>query len=719
MSRKRRWGILFIIVLLALLLRGWAVMRLPIDFDEPTYLEAASAYADAIRAGDWNGVIDYQGNREHPALVKLLYGVVVLILGENEGILVAGLAARALSAILGTLAVLVLALLDPLAGGLLALHTLAIKYTSQVYLEALPHLASILAVLAFSRIRSKDNSAAGPAAGGARASAWFWLSAVALGVTAAGKLTYLPVLFPILYLAIWEKRLRWHALLLYGTAALAVFWLLNPTLWHDPVNRLADTLFFHVRYSQGARVEAAGFPWHQPLYWLSHSGPSMWHPDVFFYFALDSVIFVLALPGLIWEWRERRWIVVWVVTSILVLLAWPTKWPQYTLVVTPALCLAAASTARHLYQIVQEHDEYSTVLRQMIPAPPLSFWIALAALGLLVVVIYTSTTLELTLGRLGWSNLRSDSSLLPSDTVYDLLAGEDGSMALATHDGLAIWSPPATTDLPDRWLVFTPENSGLPTGLPVRALARDQAGRIWLGTGPAVARYDGTEGTSAWVTWWYSDMGLRQGVVHALAVDSDNRLWAGTSEGVAVLDGESWTALGAGPAGLADKNVLSLAVQPRPEGDWIWFGTATGVSRLDSASGEWTQHTEPFDPEWGGVATLLVDSAGRLWAGTVGGGLGLWDGTTWFFYRTGNSDIPFNTVMTLAEVEPGMLWVGTARPAQVGGALAQFDGQIWKEYSPQNSGFSGAEPLAIARDAEGRWWIGTRTAGVDIYQPDR
>jgi len=154
-------------------------------------------------------------------------------------------------------------------------------------------------------------------------------------------------------------------------------------------------------------------------------------------------------------------------------------------------------------------------------------------------------------------------------------------------------------------------------------------------------------------------------------------------------------------------------------GDVVWFGTRSGVSRLDTVSGEWRSFPGQFDPNWGGVPALLVDSAGRLWAGTIGGGLGLWDGTAWQFYRTGNSDIPFNTVQALAEVASGVLWVGTARPAEVGGALAEFDGQTWKTYTPQNSGFSGAEPLAMARDADGRWWIGTRTAGVDIYQPDR
>jgi hypothetical protein len=711
LNHRRRWGILVSIVLLALLLRGWAVMRLPTDFDEPTYLEAALDYADALRAGDWNGIIDYEGNREHPALVKVLYGLLVLALGDEPGMLVAGLASRALSALLGTLGVLVLALLDPLAGGLLAVHTLAIKYTSQVYLEALPHLASMGAVLAFSRIPS----------GRGRASPWFWLSALALGMTAAGKLTYLPVVLPILYLALWEKRLRWHDLVLYGVATVAVFWLLNPTLWHDPVDRLADSLFFHLRYSQGARVETAGFPWHRPLYWLSRSGPSVWHPEVFFYFALDGLIFFLALPGLFWEWRERRWVVVWIVTSVVVLLLWPTKWPQYTLVVTPALCLAASSAVRHLYLLFREQEDYWAWAQQMIPVPPLAFWIALTALGLLIVAVYTSTTLELTLGRIGWLNLDTEISLLPSDTVYALVPepgdGPARGMVLGTGRGAAIWSPRQTTDLPDRWLVYTTENSGLPHDR-VLAVAHDGAD-LWFGTEAGLARLSG----EAWQRFDADDLGLAPAPVYALIGRSDGRLWAGTGAGAAVYDGQMWTPYTASSSGLGDNQVLALAVQPhareQSDGDWIWFGTRSGVSRLDTTTGDWLSFASDFDPNWGGVPCLLVDSAGRLWAGTFGGGLGLWDGTAWQFYRTGNSDIPFNTVQALAEVEPGVLWIGTAPPAEVGGVLAEFDGQAWKTYTPRNSGFSGAEPLAIARDAEGRWWIGTRTAGVDVYQRSR
>ncbi len=280
---RRRAGILLAIVLLAALLRGWAVLRLPVDYDEPVYLEAGADYAAAMRAADWNGIVDYPGTREHPALVKLLYGLTALAVGPDAEYAVDLYAARGLSALLGTLAVLLLAWVSPVAGAFLAVHTLAVKYTSQVYLEALPLLASLGAVLAFSRSTGRDR--------------WFWLSALALGVTAASKYTYVPIALVILYLALWEKRIRWHRLLAYGALTVGVFWLLNPTLWHDPVSRLLDSILYHARYSQGPVVQLAAYPWYKPLEWLSRSGPSTWHPDVFFYIGLDGVIFLLALQG--------------------------------------------------------------------------------------------------------------------------------------------------------------------------------------------------------------------------------------------------------------------------------------------------------------------------------------------------------------------------------------------------------------------------------------
>jgi ligand-binding sensor domain-containing protein len=399
---------------------------------------------------------------------------------------------------------------------------------------------------------------------------------------------------------------------------------------------------------------------------------------------------------------------------------WPTKWPQYTLILTPALCLSAASALRHIYHWLREQETYWDWLRQMIPAPPLSFWVLGGVLVVAVAVIYTAATLDLTLGRLGWSHMTIESTLLPSNIVYDLLVGSDEDpeqgMILATERGAAVWLPPETTDLPDHWRILTTENSGLPNNR-VLSLARDSSGNIWFGTEAGLARY----GQGEWQTHEASDMGLAEDRVYALATGSDGRLWVGTSTGAAALEGSTWEPLTTATSGLVDNWVQTLAVEPAPEGDRVWFGTERGLSRLDTNNGEWTSFTEGFDQ---GVGDLLLDGGGNLWAGTMGNGLGRWDGQDWQFYRTSNSEIPNNTVTALAEIEPGVLWIGTAEPMEAGGALAEFiipddptqDEGKWRLHAPRNSGFSAAEPLIIVQDQGGRWWIGTRTTGIDIYQ---
>ena len=226
--------------------------------------------------------------------------------------------------------------------------------------------------------------------------------------------------------------------------------------------------------------------------------------------------------------------------------------------------------------------------------------------------------------------------------------------------------------------------------------------------------YDGAE----WQTYRAEDLGLEQDKVHALEVGSDGRLWVGTNAGAVVFDGQKWTPFTTATSGLLDDFVMSLAIVPRPQGDVVWFGTQQGISCLDTGTGDWISvQMEEIGAEWNSVADLLIDSSGRLWAATLGGGLSLWDGESWHSYRVSNSDIPFNTVQAVFEAEPGILWVGTALPTEVGGVLSTFDGQKWTTFTTRNSGFSGAEPLAIARDEKQLIWIGTRNGGVDIYQP--
>jgi hypothetical protein len=358
--------IILLIVLAAFLLRAYAVANLPVDFDEPVYLRAAQHYAAALRAGDWDEIRNYAYVREHPPLMKLVYALVIAgqppapdlpaELDENyippPALIQVGMAARAASALLGTLAVLLIALVNPLAGLALALHTYTIKYTAQIYLEALPMLTSAVAVLAYARAQRQE-----------RGRAWWVLSAVALGLTAAAKYVYCVAGLAIVVDYAWRvaeshrnARTGWRRPLLtlagWGALSLLIFYAGNPYLWSAPISRLLDTLLFHVAFSRGAHVQSVGYPFYQPFIWLFTSVP--WHPFVIFT-QLDGVTAVLGLIGLNSTWQGQRIMVIWWAVGLLFLLLWSTKWPQYILVITVPVAFCAAAGLAQLWAWFPDH----------------------------------------------------------------------------------------------------------------------------------------------------------------------------------------------------------------------------------------------------------------------------------------------------------------------------------------------------------------------------
>lgn len=333
-------------------LRWRALEQLPIDYDEDDYLGAAVHYAQALRERDLGEIINYDYNYEHPPLTKLAYGLAIYSLPPAPEIIEKPASApiatslpephfhmaRRLSIIFGTLQVFVLALIDPLAGIFLAINTWQIKYTSQIMLEPLPSLTSILCVFFYLKAQRQWN-------------VWMLLSALAFGITVASKFPYGVVGFAIAIHWLWEERpaqerskasgiLRW-ILPLLGFAFLAAitFFAMNPRLWHDPIHRLWAAVSFHGEYATSDYVQATGYPPWQPFVWLFQSVP--WHPGVFLV-SFDVFITLLAILGFKRLWESQRVFALWLVLALGFLLIWPTKWPQYILILTVPLGLAAA-----------------------------------------------------------------------------------------------------------------------------------------------------------------------------------------------------------------------------------------------------------------------------------------------------------------------------------------------------------------------------------------
>ena len=101
---------------------------------------------------------------------------------------------------------------------------------------------------------------------------------------------------------------------------------------------------------------------------------------------------------------------------------------------------------------------------------------------------------------------------------------------------------------------------------------------------------------------------------------------------------------------------------------------------------------------------MLEDSRGRLWFGTPGDGVVMYDGT--YLKNFGVFGI---IVLSLMEDSQGNLWFGTRSTG-----LMKYDGTIITYITP-NEGLSHSSVQAILEDSRGNIWIGTRK-GMSIVE---
>lgn len=329
-------------------LRMRTVTLLPPDFDELVYLPAAFRYQEMIANHQWKEIINYKENLEHPVFNKLLFAIDLRMINPKEpdwdnlnvGKSIptddrpAFFGPRRISAIGGTLQVLITALVHPIAGILMALDTYHTKYSSQVYLEGVPGFMGLLAVFLFEfGVPAKNDNADAK---------WKFLipSAIALGFAGAGKYLYGFVGFVLLTFLIRRTR-SIKSSLLYSAVAIVAFLLADPYLWPNPPVRLWDSLTFHWRYAHSEHVVSSALPWYAPFYYLSHAEPTKWHRDIFVTGLADILILPLSFFGIRRAIQERPIWVAWAAFGLVFLVLWPTKWPQYILFVLPPLAVCA------------------------------------------------------------------------------------------------------------------------------------------------------------------------------------------------------------------------------------------------------------------------------------------------------------------------------------------------------------------------------------------
>jgi ligand-binding sensor domain-containing protein/signal transduction histidine kinase len=135
---------------------------------------------------------------------------------------------------------------------------------------------------------------------------------------------------------------------------------------------------------------------------------------------------------------------------------------------------------------------------------------------------------------------------------------------------------------------------------------------------------------------------------------------------------------------------------------YLWLGGDDGLARFDGVRFV----SFDLDKVAGGnsVRTLLGDSRGALWIGTVSNGL-VRRVNGEFVSFTVNDGLPTNNITALAEAGEGRLWVGTEL-----GLRVWQDGRI--ESVPGVEVLQDKRITALCRDPSGTLWIGVAGTGV-------
>ncbi len=112
------------------------------------------------------------------------------------------------------------------------------------------------------------------------------------------------------------------------------------------------------------------------------------------------------------------------------------------------------------------------------------------------------------------------------------------------------------------------------------------------------------------------------------------------------------------------------------------------------------------------ISCSVMDKAGNIWFGTLGGGISKYDGKSFTNFTTAQG-LANNNVRSIIEDRIGNLWFGTG-----GGGVSKYDGKSFTNFAT-TQGLANNNVLCIAEDKMGNLWFGTDGGGVSKYDGNR
>ena len=225
----------------------------------------------------------------------------------------------------------------------------------------------------------------------------------------------------------------------------------------------------------------------------------------------------------------------------------------------------------------------------------------------------------------------------------------------------------------------------------------DKSGKLWVGTdGGGINVFDKGKRLNI----YRKESGdLSENSIQASFCDSRGNLWFGIFNGGAYhYDMRTGKFRQIFPAETKNADVRSFFEDKDQQ---IWISTSEGIYKANLMDQRITTHHDLTNNL---VRSVLKDSKGRIWVGTFGGGIGVYN-TPFNFIRMFNTDkhFPSNTVNQAYEDKERRVWVATGE-----GLVCFPSSEDWKyKLYGWNSGLNNVHIRAIAEDKHANIWVST------------
>ncbi|UII34581.1 ATP-binding protein [Fulvivirga ulvae] len=317
----------------------------------------------------------------------------------------------------------------------------------------------------------------------------------------------------------------------------------------------------------------------------------------------------------------------------------------------------------------------------------------------------------------------ADSGSLCSNRVTDLFEDSRGRLWAGTKYGLSRFNKNSQTFVSYRYNLT--DSNSLSNNM-INGIAEDRSGNIWIATPAGLNKYiSDSDNFDRYDLTSTDSTAQSDNFINDIGIDLKGNLWLATVGGLKCFDPSTsrlvaYTFDAGDGLKYNDNQLISLFIN-RDEGT-IWLGTAHGLYSFDPEKEKFTAHYHPdYRPNVpeNHIFSISQDNQGKVWFGTMGGGLyGLDSHGKQFSHYVKNNQDPYslsdNAIVEVYIDRLGYVWLGT----QAGG-INRTNGQgqnfrAYYEHTGDENSLSGSTAWDIFEDSDSLLWVAT-DQGLNSY----